>query len=234
MALTDYDYLETRNEIIADAFEIVGVKEPHNSLTAFQIEQGVRSLQLMVKHWTNKHLFLWSNNLTSFPTVAAQLLYTTADLTGEDDAIIGLDRAWILDSSEDLPLEVITYNRYLDIPDKTTSSGRPTHIAYKPTASGPSFYLYPTPDAVYTIKTQVVYPLKDFDVANGNGDTPARFQQALLYGLADKLFDKYPDVMNAREKIEQKAEMYFIEARRADVPREDTSEVEPLFRSRCR
>lgn len=232
MAITDFDYLATRNEIIEGAMRIVGALPKGENLTADLLDQGVKALQLLIKSWSNKHLFLWSFNQTSFPTVAAQEAYTISDLTGEDDAIIGLDKAWVVDSNEDLPIEVISYSKYLDIFDKTTNTGRPIAIAFKPTPE-PSFYVWPSPDAAYTIKVLCIFPLQDFDAAAGTGDVPARFQRALKYCLAEDLFDEYPGPMNERVYVQAKAFELFREAKNSDMPVETTNEVEGLFR-RCR
>ena len=228
MAITDFDYIATRNEIIEGAFRIVGALEAGQSLTADMLDQGVKALQLLIKSWSNEHLFLWSFEQSSFATVAAQEAYTTTDLTGEDDAIIGLDKAWVVDSSEDLPLEVISWSRYNDIPDKTTNPGRPMVIAFKPTPS-PSFDVWPSPDAAYTIKTLAIYPMQDFDTAAGTGDVPARFQKALKYCLAEDLFDEYPGPMNERQYVQGKAAELFRKAKNSDMPVETTNEVEGLF-----
>lgn len=232
MAATDFDYIATRNEIIEGAFRIVGVLEKGQNLSAELLDQGVKALQLLIKSWSNKHLFLWSFDQSSFSTVIDQEAYTTADLSGDDDLIIGLDKAWYVDSNEDIPLEVISYSRYLDLYDKETNSGTPIAIAFKPTPE-PSFYIWPSPDAAYTIKTLAVYPLKDFDVAAGTGDVPARFQRALKYCLAEDLFDEYPGPMNERQYVQNKAETLFREAKHMDAPVETTNEVEGMYGRRC-
>jgi len=229
MAITDFDYLATRNEIIEGAFRIVGALSKGQNLTPEMLDQGVKALQLLVKSWSNKHLFLWSFNQTSFATVAAQEAYTIAALTGDDDAIIGLDKAWVVETNEDLPLEVISYSRYLDIYDKETNAGRPLAIAFKPEPE-PSFFLWPSPNAIYTIKVLCIFPLKDFDTAAGSGNVPARFQRALKYGLAEDLFDEYPGSMGTMQYTQAKAYELFREAKNSDMPVETTSEVESLFR----
>lgn len=228
MAITDFDYIATRNAIIASAFRIVGAVEAGEQPTAEQLAQGVEALQLLIKSWSNKHLFLWSFKQTSFATVADQELYTITDLTGDDDAIIGLDKAWVVDSDDDIPLEVVSYSRYLDIVDKDTNDGRPHVVAFRPTPD-PSFYLWPTPDKAYTLKVLCTFPLQDFDTADGTGDIPVEFQRALKYGLAEDLLDEYPGPMNERQYIQSKAFELFREAKRADVPVETTDEVEGLF-----
>lgn len=229
MVATDFDYIATRNEIVQGAFRIVGALDPTQTISADMLVQGVEALQQLVKSWLNKHLCLWRLNQSSFATVSAQELYTTTDLTGDDDTIIGLDKAWVVSGNDDLPLEVLSYSRYLDISNKEADSGRPLAIAFKPTPD-PTFYVWPSPNAAYTIKILAVYPLKDFDSASASGDVPARFQRALKYGLAEDLLDEYPGAMNARQYIQQKAHELFIEARNFDLPVETTNEVEGLFK----
>lgn len=230
MVATDFDYIANRNVLIKEALGICGAIHPSQPVPAYMQAQAELKLQLLVKHWSNKHLFLWSYRQSSFATVSAQESYTTADFTGDDDTLIGLDKAFVVDSTEDIPLEVISFSRYQDIPDKE-SSGRPTHIAFTRTPS-PAAYLWPSPDAVYTIKTLGIYPLKDFDVATGSGDLSAQFQLALVYGLADLLFDSYPGPMNERQWVRGKASEFFLEAASEDQPRETTNEVEGLFPTR--
>jgi hypothetical protein len=231
MTITEFDYISTRNEMIGDAFEIVGAKEAGQNLTANELAQGLRILQRMIKAWANENLCLWNLVLTSFTTVAAQEIYTTTDLSGDDDAIIGLDNAWVVVSSNDWPLEVISYSKYLNIEDKEVATGRPTHIAFRP-APEPSFCVYPSPDTAYTIKIYAIYPLKDFDSASGSGNLPARFQDAIVYGLADRLFDRYPGPMNERQWIKGKAEEFFMKAKNMEYETETTQEVEGFFPNR--
>lgn len=228
MAPTDFDYLATRNEIIESAFEIVGAHEHGQVLSADYLDLGIKTLQKLVKRWGNKGFYLWNFKSSSFASVIDQELYDST----LDQAIIGLDKAWIVDSSEDIPLEVISYSRYLDIWDKETNSGRPLAIAFRKTPS-PSFYLWPSPDAIYTIKVLAAFKLMDWDSASGSGDIPAEFQSALEYGLAEDLFDKFPGPMNERTFIAGKASGLFTEAKNFDQQSETTSEVESLY-GRCR
>lgn len=239
MAVTDFDYIATRNEIIAAAYRIAGVIEKSQPLNAAQIAQGLEALELLVKSWSNKDLFLWSYNTDDFSTVASQETYVSAD--GLDASIIGIHKAWVIDSgsSREEPLEVISWSRYRDIEDKETATGRPTHIAFKsvpistPSATPqPSLYIYPSPDAVYTVRILGTYPLQDFDEnADGTGGMRVELQRALKYGLAEDLLDEYPGPMNEREYIQRKAATLFAEAKSGNEVFETTSEVESLFGS---
>lgn len=227
MAASDYDYVATRNEIIAGAFRIVGVLEPDQQLSADELAQGVNALQLLVKSWANKNIFLWEFEIDEFTTTIGTETYSAAI----NSAIIGVEKAWVNQDSRDTPLEVISWSRYLDIEDKE-STGRPTTIAFKPTGTLPSVYLYPVPDQAYDMKMLCVFSLKDFDDADETGTIKVRFLRALKYGLADDLYDEYPGAMNSREWIRTKAETFFREAKGASVPSETINEVGGFFPNR--
>ena len=224
MAATDFDYVATRNEIIEGAFRIVGALEPDQSLTAEMLAQGIKALQLLIKSWANKHVFLWSYNQDSFSTVVGDITYTSS----LDQSILGIDKAYVVDSNDDIPIEVISYSRYLDIVNKETNTGRPLAIAYKPTPD-PSIYVWPEPDAVYTVKFLKIVPLQDFDSASTTGDLPVEFHRALKYGLAEDLFDEYPGPINERLYVQKKAKDLFDEAKNNDVAVESNNEVESLY-----
>lgn len=225
MALTDFDYIATRNEIIEGAMRIVGALEIGQPLSADLLDQGVRALQQLVKSWSNEHLFLWSLDALTFNTVADQTDYAASLYA----PLIGVEKAFVVEDNDDIELEVVSWSRYQDIVDKEENTGRPRLVAYKPTPA-PSLYFWPTPDAIYEIKTLCIVPLQDFDDADGTGNIPVRFQRALKYGLAEDLFDEYPGPMNERQFIKQKAFELFMKAKNTDMPVETTNEVEGLFR----
>lgn len=226
--MTDFDYVATRNDIIKAAFRILGVIEASQSLTGRMLEQGVEALELLVKSWSNEHLFLWSFNETSFATVISQTVYTSSF----NQDLIGLDKAWYIDDSNyRQEMEVVSYSRYLDIREVGTDQGFPRVIAYKSTPD-PSFYIWPTPSQVRTIKALCIIPLKDMDDPDEHGDIPARFQRALKYGLAEDLFDEYPGAMNEREFISNKAANLFRAARKFDTPVETNDEIQGLYSNR--
>ena len=72
MAVADYDFALTRNEIIEMAHRKVGALSLGQGLSAEQIDSGVKQLDGMVKSWQNEHVFLWTQRIE------------TVDLVGSD------------------------------------------------------------------------------------------------------------------------------------------------------
>ena len=241
----DFDYVLTRNKIVAAALRICGALDPNQNPSAAMSTQGREALQLLVKSWQNKHVFLWSLSQASFNTIANQTEYNNDSgiVTGvsQDLALaMGIEKAWIINDDDTREeIQVISYSRYLSLRDTeaTVSEGKPKAVAFKRTwstdADAANFhaqiFVYPSPDAVYVMNVLAVYPLKDFDTAAGHGDLPVEFQRALKYGLAEDLFDEYPGPMNEREYIQGKAAQLFAEAARRDTPVETVNEVASLF-----
>lgn len=60
MALSDYDFNTTRNEIIERAYRIIGKLDPGDTLPGDMMVQAVIALNSLVKSWQSKHVFLWT------------------------------------------------------------------------------------------------------------------------------------------------------------------------------
>jgi hypothetical protein len=225
--VTDFDYLATRNQIIEEALAIVNVKRDGQPLSAAQIAEGAKSLNLLVKSWTNKHVFLWSQVEEDLSTVASTASYTS----GFTPEALGIDKAAVVVGDRDKEIQVITYSQYEAIEDKTRT-GEPQYIAFYKVDRAAKVFLYPTPDQVYTVKFLSVLPLKDMEDADGYGDVTAQFQLALAYGLARLLHSKYPDEPGKMKRVADMSQEFFLEACRGDrqIPSDDR--VDSLFPAR--
>ena len=225
--MSDFDYLASRNAIINEAFGIVNVRRDGQPINAAQLAEGVQSLNLLVKSWTNKHVFLWSQVLEDLTTVASTASYSS----GFTPESLGIDKASVVFGDRDREISVITFSQYEAIEDKTRE-GQPQYIAFYKSDRAAQIYLYPTPDQVYTVKFLSVLPLKDMEDPDGYGDVTAQFQLALAYGLAELLHSKYPDEPQKMSRVSKMADRFFSEAARGDrqIPSDDR--VESLFPAR--
>lgn len=225
--MTDFDYIAQRNDIIEEALAIVNVKRDGQPLSAAQIAEAATSLNLLVKSWTNKHVFLWNQVLEDITTVASTVSYNS----GFTPQALGIDKAAVVFGDRDKEISVITFSQYQGIEDKTRE-GEPQYIAFHQVDRVATIYLYPAPDAVYTVKFLLVLPLKDMDDADGYGDVTAQFQLALAYGLARLLHSKYPDEPSKMKRVADMSQEFFLEACRGDrqIPSDDR--IDSLFPSR--
>ena len=70
------DFNLTRNEIIEESFRELGVKTPNRDLTAEEMSDGARTLNLYAKTLISKGLFLWKTKQATLFLVATQAAYT--------------------------------------------------------------------------------------------------------------------------------------------------------------
>ena len=223
MAATDFDYYLTRNEIIEQAYSKVGAFAIGQTLTANMLESGVRNLNAMVQDWQNEHIFLWNIKPITLTTVAATSAYSLTS----DSPILYIDRGYIEDSNGETQhkLDPITYKEYQLLLD--SSDGEPSSYAYDYVEQ--KVYLYPEPDAVYTLKLFCACKGRDFDSASGTGDFPTKFAMALVYGLASLLADDVSIPRVERVDFAKKAEYYFQKAKKGDRERLDYTAVRGAY-----
>lgn len=227
MATTDYDFTNTRSDIINRAFEIVGAKTLGESLSGELSTQGVQCLNTLVKSWQSKNIFLWALQSVSQTLSASTASYVLTS----NPAIVALDAAYlVLGSNDDRKCELLSWRQYEDLPDKA-ASGVPTAVAIDNAAS-PTLYVYPVPTTTYTLKMLAITKLKDWDTASSGADFPVRWERALIYGLANDLKDSYGLPLGERDRIEAKAATLFNEARQGDRDRSDCNFVQGAFSNR--
>lgn len=226
MATTDYDFRQTRNEIIQRAFRLIGALTLGDPLTAEKIDQGITALNQIVKSWQADRIFLWTLKELTQALTATNASYS---LNGTDSNIIGIDKAFLRISNTDIPLEILSYRQYSDIPTKT-DAGNPTCIAIN-YESSPTLYVYPVPAGSLTMYYLGIIRLKDMDTASGNADFPVRFEQALTYALAKDLADEYGLPLGERGYLRGKADELYTIARKSDRERADNEFVEPAYRT---
>lgn len=223
MATEDYDFTLTRTEIVEQAYRKIGILSDGQQLTGEQTAQGVMALNMLVKQWQTKDIFLWQ---------IVEQSDTVADGTSSiatDNAVLGIDRAWFKDGTNDIPITLVSYREYVDIINKETASDTPYIAALGHEKGTPTLYIWPEASGNLTVYYLAILRLQDMDTASGNADIPQRFEMALVYGLATILADDYGLTINERKYLRQQYELYFIEAQKSDYEFEDHTFSAPCF-----
>lgn len=219
------DFSQNRTEIIEAALRKIGALSLGQSVTSAQMDTAVKALNMLVKSWQTKGLFLWTLSEFTLATVIGTEAYTlepgATGVTGLVDDIIGVDTAYWVNSNDDERMDVWSYRRYQEEVQKQTISGQPMAIAVRPTESPVTAYIWPSPAAIYTIKIIGIAKLKDWDNTTDKGGIPTRFQKALVYGLAADLAPEYGVPLNERNALNSQAGELFAEAKRSDRDRSD-------------
>lgn len=165
----------------------------------------------MVKSWQNRGVFLWQEYVYTVNTVAGTSNYATPTAF----PFLSIDKAYIRDDSNDIPLEIISFRKYQDVLDKS-EQGFPSRLAHD-NRSG-LIYLHEVPDSIYALYALGIVKLKDWDTTGASGgDLPDRFLQALIFGLAYSLSFEYPVSAGDRRELKQFADQEFQTAKNMDM-----------------
>ena len=186
-----------RNELIRSAYEIVGVSADGEPLGDDLISVAAKALNVMIKAFMAHGLHVWKRDKLTLPLVASQASYT-------------IGREGSPDLTADRPLRVLTANRvgngtvdttrvelirlakseYEELPDHATS-GIPSQFFFDPTLGNSTIYFWPVPDSTTAtndgVELVVQAPLEDMDNGTDDFDFPAEWQEAIVYGLANRL-----------------------------------------------
>lgn len=228
MPTTDYDWNQTRNEIIERAFRLVGVLALGEVVSSDQHTQAVIAINDLVKQWQNDDIFLWTLrefNQTLSTSTASYSLSTT------DPAVMWIDRAYLRTGSgtgqDDLLLTQIGWREYQDIANKN-EAGDPTAYCLDNRIS-PTLYVWPVPTGTRTFHYLATVKLKDLEDASGNPDMTQRYLGALTYGLALLLGDEYGLPLGERRELEKRYQQQYRLARKADRERADFEFIKGAF-----
>ena len=223
MASTDYDFNLTRNQIIEAAYRKTGVLDSGEPLSGTEISEGNLALNIIIKDWRNKGIFLWEHSKKTQSLSASTSSYTL----GND--VIHLEKAYYTSDNTDTPVEVISYSHYLDIRNKSSESSNPTHVALDYATSTRTLWVYPTPNASLTLTYLAVLRGKDLETANGNPQVPQELLRTLIYDLANDLADDVRLDLKERGYLAGKSEGLMMQAKRRDVEHETSPRVLSAF-----
>jgi hypothetical protein len=104
----------------------------------------------------------------------------------------------VTDGNIDYPLEVFTQEMFNNLKDKGVATGRPIYVVYDPGAaqqavSKGTLSFYYTPDKVYSVVLEGgIYFTEFVNMTDTVAFEPA-YYEALIYGLAVRLFRRYND-----------------------------------------
>ena len=198
------------DEIVEEAFERCGMRVT----TGYQLSSARRSLDLLFLDWANRGLNLWTIEQATTTLVPNQ---TYVELpTNVVNVLEGVIRD---SSSQDISIDRISRAEYLNVPNKSTSTARPSQF-YVERTNTPRVYFYPCPDQAYNFVHYRINRIEDAGAYGNNADVNFRFLPCLIAGLAYSLSVKF-----APERAQALKAMYEEEFFRAASEDRDTASV---------
>lgn len=180
------------NDIITRAMRLTGITGASQIPDAQDTNDAFNSLNMMLEQWSLEELMCYRYTANQFSTAASTSAYTIGPggtwVTGGRP--LQVSNAFIRVSTTDFPIEIIGNDLYQQIGNKSTV-GRPYFLYYQPEVTLGRIYLYPTPDAVYTISISQLLPFTAFTGIAQAVTLPPGYLKALIWNLAVELAPEY-------------------------------------------
>jgi hypothetical protein len=186
------DFKSVGTELVAGALSRLGVLAEEEPLQAFELARGLRYLTQMLKTWQADGLSGWLHTRDTLALVSADADYVFG--SGGSFATVVFDIVSVEVSNNGnpyVPLRKISRAEYYRKPVRTTS-GQPTEFFFDRQRDNGTLYLWPVPDTddfdiTFTYRRRIM----DMDLGAENADLPPEWEEAIEYGLAERLAFPY-------------------------------------------
>lgn len=159
-------------EYVEEAFERCGLEVR----TGYDLKTAKRSLNLLLADWANRGLNQWTIKQRTVTMVVADGNYDLgADVIDVLSVVVRRD-------GTDYPLERLSRDGFLTIPNKTTQ-GRVNQFFLDRQVT-PVLNLWPVPDNTDVVYYDALTRMDDADIYTNTVDMPFRFYPCLAAGLA--------------------------------------------------
>lgn len=185
-------------DFIGDAYERIG-KDP-DSLIARHIKTALRSLTFLMAEWELRGIRQYKIETLSFDSSTG--FDAGTDSITLPDRVIRILHVYHRTGSSDTDLLESSRQEFDSLNSKEQSGSRPDRYYLERTTT-PVIHLWPLIDnSSDTLFVVAFVRIQDIGVMSNNPDTPRRWWEALVSGLAAKLAEKY-----APERLVEKIQL---------------------------
>lgn len=210
-----YDFSLQRDQIVTNALQLIHAIDGGSAATGDTLTDAVTRLNLMLKHWQNDGLQLWTVEELDYGNTegltAGVYKYTMGvgemiNTKGRPEEIIDVYRRK-KDTLVKVPLIRNARQKYYHLSDEDVQ-GFPTQW-YLDRQLIPVLRIWPAPNQDFQDNYQLVIlyqqPFDDMDSSTDNLLFPQSWELAVVWGLASLLATEYGLPMTERQYIETKA-----------------------------
>ena len=170
------DFNLSIDDLIEEAFERCGMRPT----AGYQLSSARRSMNLLFLDWANRGLNLWTIEQATYTLSPGGYEITLSpDTVNVLSAVIRLPG---VSPQQDISLDRISREEYLDLPDKTVQA-QPAQL-YVQRANTFKVFLYPSPNLAYTLVYYRIRRIQDAGVYTNTADVNFRLLPCLASGLA--------------------------------------------------
>lgn len=197
-----YTFSPDSSDIVINAYSRIQIRRA--ALTADHLQDASMEANLLLTEWASKQPLLWKSETQNLGVlVQGTATYTPAARTV--DILLAYIRTGTGSSQVDRTIGPLSTTEYQSIPTKALQ-GTPSSFWFNRQIS-PSIVLWPVPDSggPYTLILQTVSQVQDMSIVGGTTlDTPYRFYDAFIAGLAHRLARIYAPKLEQQRKLDAK------------------------------
>lgn len=171
-----------RDEVITDALIEIGGVGLGSTPSTDQISHAARRLNTVLKAWQGERIFLYSTTTGTIDTTGGQNYVTFPS------GVRRIKHVWVRIDGSDTPLNKLSQSDYDAIIDK---EGNSVPLDYMVDEAAGRIYVYPEPDAVYTLHYRGEAILDDMTSSTDNFDLPQPALDMIMKTLALELSIPY-------------------------------------------
>jgi hypothetical protein len=183
----------TIQDILNSAFKELGVLATGETLPADMAQDARSKLNLMLGSWSVRNVSVLATVEESFVLTASDGDYTIGP-SGNFNTTRPLKilNASIEDDQDIFtPMDLIGEDQYTSYGDRTTVTGLPSRLWYKPTQPLGRIRLYYIPNKAYTLHISSQKPFVSIATLNEELDVDPVYLEAVVYNLAVRLAPGY-------------------------------------------
>jgi hypothetical protein len=202
--------MSSAQTIIDRAMRLIGAIASGESPTAAETTDVLAALNAMIESWQTERLYVYAMVDTAFTLVPTDASYTVGPagnfaITPRPQKI---EDIYIRESSIDYPVQLIDFQRWDAIADKTSTSNIPEFAYYEPTLTTGTLQLWPVPSKANSLHIVTWSTLSSLATAGTTVTLPQGYERALAYNLAIEIapeFEKQVSVTVQQVAAESKA-----------------------------
>jgi hypothetical protein len=205
--------MATVDEIITDALELTGMKDPEDALDSTWATVGLRRINSILDKWNVEKTSGYSVNQYEDVLVPTQKLYTIG--SGGDfntDRPVKITYCFVRDfSNVNHKVEILDYQTFHKLQYENINSSYPYYMWYNPKFPLGEIEFYPTPSTAYTVHFDTFFGFDKYASGSDTVSLPDGYERYITYSLAIALcshrskkppMDVYRDFKDIEQSIE--------------------------------
>ena len=223
----------TVRDLIKRSLRLIGVIAAGETPDDDEMGDAMVSLNALLGSWVNEKLLTLTDDQV-FSAVAGTAAYTVGPtMVWNGRKPIKIQSATVTDiNGKTYPLKEYTYDEYIKIFDKITQSD-PWAFAYLPSNTTGTFFLYPAPNAAYSVKLLSQKAFTKYTSLSTIIELPEGYENALTYSLAVELIPEYPGIDISPQVMKKAAELV-VALKKTNLKKAPFVQYDKIFsRGRC-